>query len=280
MLKKFIIDDEILYDPQQHTMTHRREPDRRVNLNVPTSRCLQALLSQKGLVTHQELYEKGWFDAAQEPLPNTLYQNILLIRQAFRKLSNKEQDFIVTVPRKGFYFNDSINFFSIEDDASLPPQHFPDEMQKQTQANSAETEPSSARKKFKLRTILPSWLSVMLLIAAFILAGMATKLLFISLDADQFAEDFIHSQTIQGCEIFISKKTKEDRPNTPDAKTSKALIEITHANDPLLTCENYPIRFLSIYKSPPRTIMFACTSREVNSYQQKCMTVYIRGNNE
>ena len=106
MLKKFIIDDEIIFDPRQHTLMKTSDPDESITLNSPASKCLNVLLTHKGLVTHNELYEKGWSDSPQEPLPNTLYQNILLIRQAFRKLSSKDTDFII--PGQGFYFNTAV----------------------------------------------------------------------------------------------------------------------------------------------------------------------------
>ncbi|ESN53162.1 hypothetical protein [Enterobacter sp. MGH 16] len=287
MLKKFIIDDEILFDPQKSTIINTRVQKEAVSLNVPTSRCLEALLTKKGLVTHQELYDKGWFDAAQEPLPNTLYQNILLIRQAFRKLSDKKVDFIITVPRKGFYFNDHITHLSVDVDADVdtdendhPVQAKQGHLHEMSHVRTTETTDAAPitrhTQSFQV-LVLPSWLNILLLVLAIATTLYSLKLLTAPRNEYQFKDDFIYLKNIEDCSIYLIKKTPASIDRVPNDSVIAKIIELSHQNDPILSCQDYPHRFLTIYNSPPRTIMVACKKDDSSKKDQQCNTVYLRG---
>ncbi|WP_320699989.1 winged helix-turn-helix domain-containing protein, partial [Enterobacter bugandensis] len=109
MKTTFMIDDRVVFEGGQNALTSLVHPDTTENLNEPCARCLEALLAAQGrVVTQAELYKAGWGDSYKEVSPNTLYQNILLARKAFRKVADSDEDFIITVPRQGFRFNETL----------------------------------------------------------------------------------------------------------------------------------------------------------------------------
>ncbi|WP_205275552.1 winged helix-turn-helix domain-containing protein, partial [Morganella morganii] len=108
-MKKIYINNKILYIPNQNLLRNLLFPNRETVLNEPSARCLDALLlSNDDFVPHKDLYEKGWSGIGKEPSPNTLYQNILLLRKGLKEISDDNVSYIITIPRKGFYFNKDI----------------------------------------------------------------------------------------------------------------------------------------------------------------------------
>ncbi|HGM5493267.1 TPA: transcriptional regulator [Serratia fonticola] len=76
-------------------------------LGRPSSRCLKIILEDPGsIVSHQQLYDTTWENSVVESSPNTLYQTILLVRKALKAVSESTDEFIITVLRKGFMFNE------------------------------------------------------------------------------------------------------------------------------------------------------------------------------
>lgn len=281
MLKKFIINDEIVFDPQGHTLTKMGEPVEIITLNIPTSRCLNVLLTKKGLVTHQELYEKGWSESPQEPLPNTLYQNILLIRQAFRKLSTSGIDFIVTVPRKGFYFNDKVELVATEENEPITnsgSSSVEDRVSHAPQSIGIDSlEKKIHKPSFYNVFILPLWVNLVLLVTSiFFLASFFYKNFYKQYDYD-FEKNYTFINDIQECSIFIDSISLKVNKGIIDDNYLNRLIDKSHSYDSLTSCHNYPVRYVSVYHSPTRVIMIACAQRKNNNISKRCTNIYIRG---
>lgn len=88
------------------------------------------LLMKRTLTTPQELYGYAWDDNGASTTPNNLYQNISLIRKALSNTLGGQDDYIVTVPRKGFYINPELSVSedvagNILADATLTDTKFP-----------------------------------------------------------------------------------------------------------------------------------------------------------
>ena len=72
-------------------------------LTYPAARCLELILEQQGkIVSHAELYQKVWEERGVNTTPNTLYQNISLIRRALKEMIPDGDKLINTIPRRGF----------------------------------------------------------------------------------------------------------------------------------------------------------------------------------
>ncbi|RLM05647.1 hypothetical protein BIY27_20725 [Gibbsiella quercinecans] len=105
MTNKFIINDNVIFIPNENRILSKDNHRKKIVLTTPASRCLQLLLEKQALVSQKELYEFAWGMKSQEVTPNNLYQNISILRKAFNAVSEDGKNLIITVPRKGFYFD-------------------------------------------------------------------------------------------------------------------------------------------------------------------------------
>lgn len=104
-------DIEFLYDEGLLTS---RSLSKNIKLLAPSTKILKYLLDKKGaLVTQQELFKIGWGEKEKYVTSNAFYQNILLIRKAFEDLELNE-DFIKTVPKKGYLININVQIEYVE----------------------------------------------------------------------------------------------------------------------------------------------------------------------
>ncbi len=85
-------------------------------LTKPASKCLELLITKKPgeIVTHNELYDYAWEKRTKETSPNTLYQTIFQIRRIIATTFNTKEQFILTLPREGFYFNPAMKIERLE----------------------------------------------------------------------------------------------------------------------------------------------------------------------
>ncbi|WP_054178577.1 winged helix-turn-helix domain-containing protein [Trabulsiella odontotermitis] len=87
-------------------------------LTYPAARCLEIMLEQHGkIVSHAELYQKVWEERGANTTPNTLYQNISLIRRALKEMIPDGDKLINTIPRRGFriHFDAVVNKVKVSD---------------------------------------------------------------------------------------------------------------------------------------------------------------------
>ncbi|QGN39609.1 hypothetical protein GJ746_20915 [Klebsiella oxytoca] len=109
MSKVILINELIAFYPEKNLLMNTKHAEKKQILGRPSSRCLEILLEEPGtIVSHQLLYESAWNNSVIETSPNTLYQTILLVRKALKVVSDSSEDFIITVPRKGFVFNENM----------------------------------------------------------------------------------------------------------------------------------------------------------------------------
>ena len=103
----YIIDDKFIYRPSVHTL-QLQDSREIVMLAVSSSMCLNLLLENQGkIILRDELLESVWGSRGMHVSPNTLYQNISLLRKSLIKLG-VESAIIQTIPRRGFMFSGDI----------------------------------------------------------------------------------------------------------------------------------------------------------------------------
>ncbi|HIE9359078.1 TPA: winged helix-turn-helix domain-containing protein [Klebsiella quasipneumoniae subsp. similipneumoniae] len=280
MLKKFIINDEIIFDPQQHTLMKTSDPDEAITLNSPASKCLNVLLTHKGLVTHNELYEKGWSDSPQEPLPNTLYQNILLIRQAFRKLSSQDTDFVITVPRRGFYFSTAVKIAFLDRESHLS------ELSDKTEKRESPEVPGRSVLSLSKHIIhfqhyfkknkSYSLINFLLILSSIIILFFTVYLIYESREKNYLNDNYTYTSDIQQCRIFLSNTNIKEGKDKYDTKYLSTLLKKSYSFNKNNSCINYPIRYITILHTPLRSVMIACTNDKDAKKNRNCTTIYIR----
>ncbi|GAA3600023.1 hypothetical protein GCM10023078_29370 [Gibbsiella greigii] len=105
MTTKFIINDHVIFIPNENRIASEDNHSKNISLTTPASRCLLLLLEKQALVSQKELYEFAWGMKSQEVTPNNLYQNISILRKAFNAIYIDGKNLIITVPKQGFYFD-------------------------------------------------------------------------------------------------------------------------------------------------------------------------------
>ncbi|UTJ49479.1 winged helix-turn-helix domain-containing protein [Atlantibacter subterranea] len=97
----YIINDKVIFTPDSNTLCPVNDNTKPVVLHTPSSQCLLLLLQNNNQVVSQKvLFEEIWEKNGALVTPNTLYQNIALIRKAF-KSAGLEEEVIKTIPKQG-----------------------------------------------------------------------------------------------------------------------------------------------------------------------------------
>lgn len=118
MNEKYIINDAVLYTPDEHRLTPLGRRGKETILNTPVNRCLLLLLQNSGTIVRQEtILTEVWEKNGQYVTMNTLYQNILLLRRGMRD-AGIIISAIKTIPKVGVKFTGKVQL--VEEDDNTP----------------------------------------------------------------------------------------------------------------------------------------------------------------
>lgn len=251
MSTTFCIDGRLAFHSGKNMLSRLDNPDLTEVLNEPCARCLETLLAAQGNVVSQaELYKAGWGKAHKDVSPNTLYQNILLARKAFRKVAENNDDFIITVPRNGFRFNENLAV-TVCDNLDNPA--------------AVSDEPESVLRggrgdNISLRqTLSPLLLRVALPASALFIFLSAIMFMFMSFSYglsrhDDFNADYVYAGNHAGCEIYLIK-----RQSLADVNAEQILRKWP---DITSGCDRLPLRYVSPYRNLQSVFYLACDIKE------------------
>lgn len=112
----FLIGKVIIFTPDKSTLElllkEPDEPSKKVSLGYPASRCLLLLIKKRGQIVNQdEFFKEVWQKNGTYITLNTLYQNISILRKAFKKLGIQD-DIIITIPKMGVKLLSSVEVLS------------------------------------------------------------------------------------------------------------------------------------------------------------------------
>lgn len=97
-MEKYTINGIVEFTPQRSVLILIADETKAVSLNMPASRCLLLLIQQDGKnVARETFFEEVWIKHGAQVTSNGFYQNISLLRRAFKELG-VEEDIIITVP--------------------------------------------------------------------------------------------------------------------------------------------------------------------------------------
>lgn len=101
--KCFVIDNVAIFQPSERHIISLQNGNR-IKLNAPTSQLLEAFIKNVGvIITQSELFTAAWGNNADNVTPNTLYQNVSLLRKALQD-SGIKGDYLTTIRGQGFFF--------------------------------------------------------------------------------------------------------------------------------------------------------------------------------
>lgn len=114
MEKTYTINGRITFIPQRGALILIADETKTVSLNMPASRCLLLLIQQDGnTVARETFFEEVWIKHGSQVTSNGFYQNISLLRRAFKELG-MEGDIIITRPRVGVRLDATISVMEAE----------------------------------------------------------------------------------------------------------------------------------------------------------------------
>lgn len=110
---EFILCGDIVYNPDIHCISKCNDTESRVMLALPASQCFLLLLKNRGeVVSHADFYSTVWEARGASVSPNTLYQNISILRKSLSAFGLPD-DFIKTIPKRGFTIKDTPDIYII-----------------------------------------------------------------------------------------------------------------------------------------------------------------------
>lgn len=120
MTRRFILDSNIIFYPETCEFRDYTHQEKSIQVNQPASRCLELLIEKAPqLVLQKDFYAYVWGDAATTVQLNTLYQNISLLRRTLKFFGNDYADMVLTVPRRGFKFNERYTIQPFDDEDGM-----------------------------------------------------------------------------------------------------------------------------------------------------------------
>ncbi|EFE96108.1 winged helix-turn-helix domain-containing protein [Serratia odorifera] len=251
MNKTFLIDGKLVFHSDRNELVSVNHPDIKETLNGPCARCLTALLNAPGqIISQTELYKAGWGNSYKEVSPNTLYQNILLARKALRNVSDNDDEFIITVPRKGFRFNEVIPVSDASSTADQLPPHTGEPQLTGIVKGHAKTD-GLAEHHLLDRLLIPASLIFIILSAVIFAMGVYR---YDNTYHDDFSGDYVYFKAFSGCEIYLNKQ---------EALPSSEIQNILNAW-PVITsdCSKLPLRYLTAYHNHLRVFYLSCNTKD------------------
>lgn len=125
-IKSVKLEDKVIYDPVTHSIYKIDDGGSQTTLPIPASLCLFMLLENKGeVVSHRDLLAFAWESRGMMVSPNTLYQNMSVLRKALGA-SGISDDMIKTVPKRGFVIPEVFPVTFIYDQDEQPQNPEPD----------------------------------------------------------------------------------------------------------------------------------------------------------
>ena len=104
----FLIDNKVAYDHHKGIIFSLSDESNKVVLTAPAKKCLNIIIKHRPAVVSQSvLFEKVWENEGLSVNTNAFYQNISLIRRAFKK-TGIDDEVIITVARHGIKFSERI----------------------------------------------------------------------------------------------------------------------------------------------------------------------------
>lgn len=244
MQKSYVINDAVIFYPDEHRLVKKDDPSVDILLNIPASRCLALLIEREGdLITQKEFFAEVWESQGTYVTQNTFYQNISLLRKALKSAGLVDNP-IKTVLKRGMTLAETINVTTLEDPSQVASmeKNFPDR-------------PPSIKNTWLIPVTLKiKWL-YLLLLALFTLFSLGYYQEKQS-NIDLFASYKRYGE-INDCQIMIP-----DEVATTDIYTS-------FLKSKPISCQGKSIVYLTADREVPHISMIQCT-QDIHSQAAKC----------
>jgi DNA-binding winged helix-turn-helix (wHTH) protein len=115
----YLIENKILFNPEDNTLSLQNDPENQVSISNPARRVLLLLIEQQGVVVQRDiLFKKVWDDYGLVSSNNNLNHCISKLRKVINTLGHTD-DVIITVPKVGFLLKKEITISAIDAMAAI-----------------------------------------------------------------------------------------------------------------------------------------------------------------
>ncbi|PVZ80248.1 hypothetical protein C9426_33200 [Serratia sp. S1B] len=275
MHQKYIINDRVMFSPDEYKLSPLAVRGAEVILHAPVSRFLHLLLIKNGtIVSQEEIFKEVWEKHGQQVAPNTLYQNLSLLRKALKKSGLLTQT-IRTYPKSGFSFHGQIQVLPDDKHHSIEPS-----IEQQTRINQEVDDTTQNNQQILMQsqseTLLPiekkgvlNWLvqksSILNLHFVYIMLIISTLAIPILVRSDterRFTREHMIIDRVNGCPVYLSRGNQ-------GVNLGKILVYLRGQN---ISCRPHDHIFLTKHAHNDDVIALLCNSdnREIH-----CSTLFV-----
>lgn len=258
MNKKFIINDRIEFNPADNKLIPLGVRGREVILHSPVSRFLLLLISREGnIITQEEIYREVWEKYGQRVTPNTLYQNVSLLRKGL-KTAGITSLIIKTHPKSGFSFYGHVQAFENEELTANneteifsgitvePVTKLTQDTKEEKKQNRVATVQNSERKRTRMKAYIT------LIRFGFIFS--VISVLFLVLMPSSTDEHFTLEQNlvarVNGCPVYVDRGNRK-------VDLSKILQYLGEKD---ISCREHDFLYMTKAPNVSRVIIMSCNS--------------------
>lgn len=255
MSKQIILNGVAAFLPEKHKIIAINGDQPALSLSIPASRCLSLLINYQGSVIQREhFFREVWLSNGAQVTNNTFYQNISLLRRAFKEFGLNEE-YIVTVPKVGIKLENMLKVEHKETQEELlvyepiiPPPSLPMQGSPPVMAS---RKPSLLRQGWVAASAL---LLVLCLGSAFVTWKW---------DVDKRFSQFTSLGVYNGCTYFVNPDIIDDKKHRDFAR------------DFILNCERFRYVYLTAYNNFARFSAVACLRPFSYWRDNHCLTHYV-----
>lgn len=254
MANGYLIDGQIEFWPASNLLINIQIEGKEITLPSPGSRCMELLLSTPGLVSQQEIFQFVWGEDAASITPNNLYQNICQLRRALKNITANEEEWIITVPRRGFHFNSNISIKTLTERGNInSPAGKLEDPVIPTQIVSADAT-AALRKNTKWIRLS---LFIMLLISLLLINRKTNP-------SDNIVDRFSYYAKIDNCKLYYNNDMHGPAPHIKIIKTMKP------------NCQKFPYVYITAYIITRTSSILSC-DRPIENNNPHCVSRLVIG---
>lgn len=240
MTNIYLLHGLVAFWPDKNLLISIADESRNISLSNPATRCLLLLIQHHGNVVERDyFFQHVWENNGAQVTNNAFYQNISLLRRAFKELGLNEE-WIVTVPKVGIKLETTLRI----------------EVQQQVEEKSVPE--SSARPPASGRLVRGAWLTLAIFFACLV-AGVATW-------RSEFQPRFTTYTALNerlGCRYYAN----------PDVLNFDKHQQVIQTQE--FDCQNYPWTYITLYPNFSRISVIACRKQYGAWRDNTCTARYI-----
>lgn len=238
MSKQFVLNGVAAFLPEKNRIIAINSDRAPLSLSMPASHCLSLLIHHQGrVVLRDDFFQEVWLNNGAQVTNNTFYQNISILRRAFKEFGLHEE-YIVTVPKVGIKLEDALQITCSEDE--LPANTEPS-IAADTKITPPQPLNISLRREAGL--LRKKWFGVS---ALGIILCLGTVIISWQESMDKRFTQFKPLISQNGCRYFVN-------PDTSDYKKHRSFVSDMNFN-----CEVFTHVYLTAYNNFARFSALAC----------------------